>query len=106
MGSPPVAVRPMGVGGPPPPPHPRWGAAVQVMTTVGKELAAKGCKPAVATAVRKLTYRGKRKTAKERDLGKAMRWEEKRTSAGRAGRRPAKTSEPSAPSTTCGCESS
>ena len=40
------------------------------MTTVGKELAAKGCKPAVATAVRKLTYRGKRKTAKERDLGK------------------------------------
>ena len=50
--------------------HPRWGTAVQVMTTVGKELAAKGCKPAVATAVRKLTYRGKRKTAKERDLGK------------------------------------
>ena len=36
-----------------------------------------------------LTYRGKRKTAKERDLGKAMRWEEQRTSAGRAGRRPA-----------------
>ena len=61
-----------------------------MMTTVGKELAAKGCKPAVATAVRKLTYRGKRKTAKERDLGKAMRWEDNRTSAGRAGRRPAK----------------